>query len=398
MITDWLLENYGTEVMRPGLDRMNEVLASIMPALSSKKIVTIAGTNGKGETTLRLSGELSKIPHKVWTSPHIERITERFRDENGEIELSKLEALIKTCHAEVQAKNYKLSYYEFLFFVFCTWAAEGHAEILLLEVGLGGRLDAVNVLDAELVLLPSISRDHQEILGKRYDLILGEKLGVMREGATLISMVGLQYLKERILKRAEEKKFVVIDLDGSLKIQESHFSVRNAFLAHSAYLHLMKRPLDELHSWSFKSEFLENRGEVLRGKNDFVFFGSHNTDGLRKLIQFLHSENYTFLVPPFDFVLVAFSKRDAQDLSSMVRMLKSANLGKVVVTAFEHPKALTAEVAESLSRQEGLDFVFDTIPLVQGRNNQRILVTGSYYFLGSIKQRLRGTSEDAVRR
>jgi dihydrofolate synthase/folylpolyglutamate synthase len=170
-LTDKLFALYGREEMKKetGLSRIRDALGILIPTLSQKTIITVAGTNGKGETTLWLSRELGKKPHCVWISPHVERITERFRSEEGEISESELIKLVDECHELVQENNFKLSYYEFLFLVFCHWAGSRDCDYLLLEVGLGGRLDAVNVFDAKLVLLPSISRDHQEFLGHRYE-------------------------------------------------------------------------------------------------------------------------------------------------------------------------------------------------------------------------------------
>lgn len=386
-LVTWLLTNYGQEQMRPGLDRISSALKNLIPSFQDTTIITIAGTNGKGETTLRLSKLLQNSNHFVWTSPHIERITERFRNEKGEISESELKELINECHNRVLENHFELSFYEFLFLVFCTWAAKSQPKYLLLEVGLGGRLDAVNVLDADLVLLPSISRDHQEILGNRYDLILKEKLGTLRPKTTLIHYLHPAYLVERAESLSHAVGAKVFSLQSVHDIPCSHFSERNYYLAAAAVCHLEKRefrPAD----WHFAQENLEHRGEFYRGKNDIVFFGSHNVDGVRKLIQFLNTGTYNFPRPPYDAVLVAFSKRDSRDLQIMLRMFNRAGLGKVIVTAFTHPKAASTETMEALAREEGLQFVKDIEVYVQGTNkHQRLLVLGSYYFLGHFKKR-----------
>jgi dihydrofolate synthase / folylpolyglutamate synthase len=397
-LTSWLLNHYGKEVMRPGLSRMRTALEPILSSLKKCKIVTIAGTNGKGETALRLSQKLKGTPHLVWTSPHIERITERFRDEKGEISESELRSLIDRCHEDVARRSLELSYYEFLFLVFCTWAVEKTPKILCLEVGLGGRLDAVNVLDADLVLLPSISRDHQEFLGHRYDQILTEKLGVLRPGTFLLSGLSLNYLRERSSDFGQKIGAQVLHLDEVLPLPEFEFSQRNEFLAHAAFRFLSGASFAELKHgkdlacWHSEGWGLEHRGEVFQDKNTYVFFGSHNPDGVRKLIQFLRSGTYTFPRPPFDLVLLGFSKRNARDLESMVKMMKHAGLGKVVVTSFDHPKAIETHQAQQYARQEGLDFALTTDSLVHGKNDQIILVTGSYYFMSSVKRDLRRLS------
>ncbi len=384
-LLDWLLVHYGQEQMRPGLDRMRQALSQILPAFKDTKVITIAGTNGKGETTLRLSELLRSKKHHVWISPHIERITERFRNEEGEISLDELKDLINLCHEKIQRENYSLSFYEFLFLVFCTWSARNPPEYLLLEVGLGGRLDAVNVFDADMVLIPSISREHQEILGNRYDLILKEKLGTLRPGSLCLHFLDNKYLIERADAHFESIGAKGIALKNTLQIPVYEFSLRNNLLASAAYCQLMNKSFVP-SEWSGPLTSLEHRGEVKKGEHEWIFFGSHNVDGLRKLIQFLHSGTYNFSRPPYDSVIVAFSRRSLQDLRLMIRMLKQAQIGKIVVTVFDHPKAATSETMEALSREEGFQFVQDIDSYFkEAQGGQRVLVTGSYYFLGHFK-------------
>lgn len=384
-LLDWCLKNYGQEVMQPGLTRIRTVVSDLLPQFQQTKIIIIAGTNGKGETALRLSELFKNSSFCTWTSPHIKRITERFRDEQGEIDPKLLKDLFLSCHEVVQKKNVSLSFYEFLFFVFCSWAANKKPKFLLLEVGLGGRLDAVNIFDADLVLLPSISRDHQEILGNRFDKILEEKLGTLRKKTMLMHFLDSDYLCEKTLALAKGVGARVVELRRIVNIPEYEFSLRNHMLATAAFSFLTGTPFspDDSHKTRFS---LEHRGEVKKGDHEWIFYGSHNVDGMRKLIQFLHSGNYNFNRPPYDSVIVAFSKRPLGDIRVMMKMLKASSLGKIVVTTFPHQKAESNEVMETLSREEGLDFVQDINTYVQGKNkNQRMLVSGSYYFMGYLK-------------
>ncbi len=380
-----ILANYGQEFMRPGLERIERALKDILPLFSKSKVVTIAGTNGKGETTLRLSKLLKNHTHYVWTSPHIERITERFRSEEGEISLTELKTLVESCHQKALSEKYELSFYEFLFFVFCTWASKRPPEYLLLEVGLGGKLDAVNVFSADLVLLPSVSRDHQEILGRRFDQILAEKLGTLRTHTTLIHFLESQYLCERAEREAQRVGAKVMSLKWNVSLPEYEFSMRNEALAGAAYCHLINEEfLPE--KWVNPVSLLEFRGEVRKSKHEWIFFGSHNVDGVRKLIQFLHSGTYTFSRPPYDLIIMAFSRRNLQDVRVIMKMVKKARMGKIVLTVFDHPKAMPRDVMEALSLEEGLEFVQNIESYIDEQNeNLRILVSGSYYFLGHVR-------------
>lgn len=404
-LTTWLMENYGQEVLRsdPDLLRMKRALAHLLPQFKQSQIVTIAGTNGKGETTLWLSRYLKQQKHCCWISPHIERLTERFRDEQGEIDQDLLATLIDRCHQMVKSEALELSYYEFLFLVFCTWASSRNSPLLLLEVGLGGRMDAVNVFDADLVLLPSLSRDHQEFLGPRYDLILKEKLALLRSKSLLLSYLSLNYLHERTFEACQAAQCEWIDLSAYEFHQDYQFSARNQLLAYAAFCRLQGVPTGQLRErstyekWSCSEECLEHRGEVVKRGAQFSFFGSHNVDGMRKLIQFLHSENYNFHRFPFDAVIVAFSRREERDLRVLLKMIKSSRLGPVLVTSFAHPKAASFELMQKLAFQEGLTFVHDIKAHTHdfqdaAAGSRRVLVTGSYYFLGFFKSLLTGRS------
>lgn len=313
-----------------GPAQIRSALKTLIPELSKKKIITIAGTNGKGETTLWLSRELGERPHCAWISPHVERITERFHSEEGEISESVLNHLVDECHEHVQKNNLLLSYYEFLFLVFCRWASARPCDYLLLEVGLGGRLDAVNVFDADLVLLPSISRDHQELLGSRYDQILREKLGLLRSRTILLSFLKLQYLREKSSEIADMVGAKIIELHTMELTASWDFSMRNQLLARAAFLVLSgsteSELPDALKSFRTRDHFLENRGEHFFKEGEWIFYGSHNVDGVRNLIQFLQCGNYNFKRPPFDAVLVAFSRRESRDIRVMLKMLKGAGL------------------------------------------------------------------------
>lgn len=387
-IVQWLIDHYGHEQFQPGLSRMEKALGSLLPELQKKKIITVAGTNGKGETSLRLNSHLRDRKFCTWISPHIERVTERFVSEKGEIDLQELERLILQCHETVVQNKYQLSFYEFLFFVFCTWAVENKSDILVLEVGLGGRLDAVNVLDADILLLPSISRDHQEFLGRRYDQILKEKLALLRPKTILLSFLDLHYLRERTQVLINSIGATHQDLNLLYDIPHWDFSRRNQVLAHAAFCVFEgKNPDLQFQSLTMG---IEHRGEVIQANGEWIFFGPHNPDGLRKLILFLHSGNYNFTRPPYARVITSFSRRDRKDLDTMVKMLKHSGLGKIELTHFPHPKAASKEVMESLASQEGLDFVQSIDSYVHGKNEGPVLVLGSYYFMGHVQSIIRG--------
>lgn len=144
------------------------------------KIITVAGTNGKGTTVamleeLLVANNKSVLSH---TSPHVFKFNERISLNKKSIdEVVLLEILERL--AEISFE-YKLSYYQIAFLCACIYSQKTHVDYFILEVGIGGRLDAANVLDADLTAITNIDFDHCEILGDTLDKIGYEKAGICR--------------------------------------------------------------------------------------------------------------------------------------------------------------------------------------------------------------------------
>jgi dihydrofolate synthase/folylpolyglutamate synthase len=165
-----------------GLDRVLVVLRRLFRRNPRARIITVAGTNGKGsavaavETLLRAGGRRTG----AYTSPHLQRYNERVRL-NGE-DISD-DSLVRAFEAVEAARgNVSLTYFEFGTLAAFVAFADADLDDWILEVGLGGRLDAVNVLDADFVILTSVDIDHVAFLGDNREVIGFEKAGVLRPG------------------------------------------------------------------------------------------------------------------------------------------------------------------------------------------------------------------------
>lgn len=178
----WLsyLESIHPSEIDLGLDRVLLVLRRLFPRKPSARIITVAGTNGKGsavaaiEALLRAAGRTTG----AYTSPHLHRYNERVRI-NG-VDISD-EALVRAFEAVETARGRTtLTYFEFGTLAAFVAFAEAGVEDWVLEVGLGGRLDAVNVLDADFAVLTSVDIDHVAFLGSDREVIGFEKAGVLR--------------------------------------------------------------------------------------------------------------------------------------------------------------------------------------------------------------------------
>ena len=178
---------------KPGLSRTRTLLAALGDPHKQLRFVHVAGTNGKGSVCAYLNAMLLAGGKKtgLFTSPHLVRINERFQI-NGE-DVSDEQFLNAFLKVEKAAKEYEAegeghpSYFETLFLMGMLIFKEAGVEYLVMETGLGGRLDATNVVEKPLAcIITSISRDHTEYLGDTLEAIAGEKAGIIKAGVPVI--------------------------------------------------------------------------------------------------------------------------------------------------------------------------------------------------------------------
>ena len=172
-----------------GLDRVREV-AQRMGLQFDCPVITVAGTNGKGSTCAMLEAVALQSGYRpgVYTSPHLVHFEERCRV-GGEI--VKAEELIPHFEAVEQARvkdgsEVALTYFEFTTLAILRLMSLSRLDVAILEVGLGGRLDATNIIDADCAIITSIDLDHMELLGPDRESIGREKAGIMRAGHPVI--------------------------------------------------------------------------------------------------------------------------------------------------------------------------------------------------------------------
>src|SRR5262245_46600703 len=174
------------------LDRVQRLLAVLShPERKLPPVIHVAGTNGKGSTIAFLRAILEAAGKRVhaYTSPHLVRFNERFRiGRTGESRLATDEELIATMEECERANSgAEITVFEITTAVGLLLFARHPADVLLLEVGLGGRLDATNVIDNPLTtIITRISVDHTDFLGSSLDKIAAEKAGILKRGVPAV--------------------------------------------------------------------------------------------------------------------------------------------------------------------------------------------------------------------
>ncbi len=185
-----------------GLERVKAVAGRMNLRLGCP-VITVAGTNGKGSTCAMLESILQQAGYKtgVFTSPHLVRFEERLRLSGEAVDAAKLVAAsadVQRARGHFDGVNsaggaaaeglpeISLTYFEFTTLAILQVMAQSNLDVAILEVGLGGRLDAVNIIDADCAIITSIDLDHTELLGNTREAIGFEKAGIMRAGRPVV--------------------------------------------------------------------------------------------------------------------------------------------------------------------------------------------------------------------
>jgi len=165
----------------------------------------VAGTNGKGSVSVNIVAILSRAGYRVglFTSPHLSSVRERFRVNDryiSEEKFAELATRVRTVLGEE-----KITYFEFTTAVALLWFEESAVDLVVLETGLGGRLDATNVVEPLVAIITNVSMDHEAYLGTTLEEIASEKAGIIKEGVPLITGADADVGREIVARRCREK-------------------------------------------------------------------------------------------------------------------------------------------------------------------------------------------------
>lgn len=226
-VAQWLsyIESLHPKTISMGLDRVNRMIDRLK-LIPSFRIIVVAGTNGKGSTTAILENIYAEAGYQVgcYTSPHLLEYNERIRVNQKEITNQALcEAFFAVESARVSSDGpIQLTYFEFGTLAAMWHLMHNEIDIAILEVGLGGRLDAVNAFDADCAIVTNVDLDHQDYLGDTRELIGFEKSGVYRKNKPAIcgdSLPPVSLIAHAELIGANLQR---IGKDFSLTINEDH--------------------------------------------------------------------------------------------------------------------------------------------------------------------------------
>jgi len=204
-LSDWLayLATIHTTSINLGLERILPIAQQLGVTHFACPVITVAGTNGKGSTVRALEALLIAADYKkvfAYTSPHLLHFNERLRMNTQPVDdQSLIQAFAKI---ETLRNSQELSFFEFTTLAILDICKQQQPDALILEVGLGGRLDAVNVVESDVAVITHIAYDHQQWLGETLEQIGFEKAGIMRRGK--VAICGDTEPPQSILQQAEK--------------------------------------------------------------------------------------------------------------------------------------------------------------------------------------------------
>lgn len=336
---------------------------------TSYQTIHVGGSNGKGSTSYFLSQMLVQQGLKVgfYFSPFTMKRFDNILIQNETILNIQEEFEI---FEESMISN-GLSPFEqdtaFAFLMFEKY----EVEIAVIEVGLGGRDDATNVLNASLAVITSTSLEHDDVIGPTVLDIASHQAGIIHKGMkVLLSPNIVKEIKDIFLKRILDVG--AIYLENEMHTFEHHFpsyQTHNVSLAYQALKTMVDHPVLNMQSLScmpFRFQYITPT---------LIFDGAHNLEGIESLIQSLKDKN----IQPIVYMSVLKSKKYDAMITHMQSFAK-----EIYVTAFDHEQSIQKTDLNHRKDVIFLDFK-ETIHQLKNTNYDTILVTGSLYFLRTVK-------------
>ncbi len=423
--------------MKPGLDRMHRLALRLGRPYDRLRFIHIAGTNGKGSTAAFIESCLRASGFRVglYTSPHLVSIRERIQIDRKEISEESFAEGMEAVRAAMEKDGGADK--ESTFFEIMTALALWHferekADWVVWETGLGGRLDATNIVTPEICVITNVGLDHQQYLGETLREIAEEKAGIIKEGKIVISAVEIGEAAEVIIRRARSERcsltlvhrdMEVVDLglrgnQQIAKIDNQEFAlgligahqVDNAACAVEVMWQIRTRETDPSSEQSFRDETIARglasttwpgRFDIISESPLVVLDGAHNPAGVARLAETWRK----FLSAKFGWsesecegrahlVFGAVSDKNISEMAALLRPLaKRVSLVRMANERSVEP----AKLAEAFT---GLpcacyDSVSDLCQQTAPPYCEDLtLVTGSLFLIGEMLARRRGDAEE----
>jgi dihydrofolate synthase / folylpolyglutamate synthase len=361
------------------LDRMHMLMAELGNPQDRYPTVHVAGTKGKGSVCALIASGLHAAGLRVglYTSPHLLDYAERIRIDNVPIAHAALVDLIEKIKPVV-AGIPKLTTFEITTALAFMYYAQEHVDAAVIEVGLGGRLDATNVILPKVAVITSLSYDHMAVLGSTLGQIAGEKAGIIKPGVPVVSAPQKEEALQVLERVAAERKapFTLIGREVTFEALGHSLDSQALRVVHGDDAYTFTIPLLGLHQvqnaavaaaalWELRTQRIgvpdaaieqgfadaqwPARFEVVRREPPVIFDSAHNQDSFARLREAL--DDYF----PGRGVYLVFGASEDKNVPGMFREIRPRTRRMFITKSF-HPRALDAEKISELADQAGIPY------------------------------------------
>ncbi len=377
-----------------GNDSLKKLLNLLGNPEKNLKFIHIAGTNGKGSSAVMTGSILSEAGYKtgVFTSPYLVDFCERIRIGNENIPREKLKKYTCLVYGKMKENNINLSQFAFILAVaFCYYAQE-KCDAVVLEVGLGGRLDATNVIEESLVsVIMSIGLDHTELLGDTKEKIAYEKAGIIKQNGDCVLLNPEKSVEDVIKKECEIKnarlyitKKAPKTEDGVIwENKEYKLGLNGDYQADNASAVLEVVSVLREKGFEISENAVEkglknavHPGRFHRVRENVLVDSAHNSDGISALLSSLKKEEKKTL-------LIAMMQD--KDIDRVLGLLKD-EFKRIIVTSLPMPRC---EKAENLAKRfEAMGKTCEIVPDTKeafklAEESEFSVILGSVYLAGA---------------
>jgi len=392
---DWL---YSTQLfgIKLGLDNVRKLLRELDLPADGQKFIHVAGTNGKGSVCAFIHSILkaSGINAGLFTSPHLIQFRERIRDSERMMTQQENAAGLAKLRELVKEWDPHPTFFELTFAHAMQWFQQREHEWVVLETGMGGRLDATNTVMPAVTVITSISMDHQAFLGESLREIAREKAGIIKPGVPVITIKQHPDVMDVISLTAREREAPLYVVTTPVRGYEmglaGQYQLWNAALAIAAIKSAGFRFKDAVLREGIKKVHWPARFQRLDKEERLILDGAHNIDSAENLAR-TWIQKY-----PGEKASIVFGAASSKDVRAMLRALQPI-AARWHFTDFESPRSAppeqVREVQAALYGQAVETFVHDkpTAALAAAKKSkERILITGSLYLAGEVLAHVRG--------
>ncbi|MDG1733054.1 MAG: bifunctional tetrahydrofolate synthase/dihydrofolate synthase [Thalassotalea sp.] len=406
-LNEWLfyLESIHSKEIDMGLERISMVAKRLAISLDKSKVITVAGTNGKGTTCAFIEHALLSQHHSVavYSSPHIKDFNERLRINAQLIDDQSLITAFN--QIELARAEISLTYYEYTTLAALMICQQLQPDFVILEVGLGGRLDATNIIDSDVSVITSIDLDHQAFLGNDRSSIGKEKAGIVRANKPVI--IGEPAMPTDVLDFCRQKKAITVVREQDFFItnndspnwswsyqQQSLSNLPQPFIPQDnvatalTTLTVLGIALEHnaVSQWILNTK-VEGRTEIVSEQPLVVLDVAHNPHAARYLAKFVQRQNKQQV---FAVTAMLADKDIKSTLQTMLACVNHWYVGSLDVPRGANHEIMTNALKDLGKDSNSFDNITDAYRMAvdNANNNDMILVFGSFFTVAKIKQSL----------